>query len=86
MINNYILYKNLPILDLHGEDRYSAIILADEFINDNSKLGNKLIIIIHGRGEGILRSNLHKHLKTKKEVKDYKLDIFNSGATIVELY
>ncbi len=85
MISNYILYKNLPTLDLHGEDRFSAIILTDEFINDNLKLGNNLIIIVHGIGEGILKKEIHKYLKTKKEVIDYKIDMYNKGATIVEL-
>lgn len=85
MINNYMLYSNIPTLDLHGNDRYSAIYLANEFINDNIKLGNKLIKIIHGKGEGILKKELHNFLKTKKEVKDYKLDIYNEGTTIIEL-
>ncbi|MGM9879566.1 MAG: Smr/MutS family protein [Bacilli bacterium] len=86
MIDNYILYKNLPTLDLHGENRYSAIVLTEEFINNNLKLGNKLIVIIHGIGEGILKENIHKFLKTKKGVKSYKTDIFNPGTTIVELF
>ena len=25
MIDNYMLFNNLPTLDLHGENRYSAI-------------------------------------------------------------
>lgn len=85
MIDNYMLYKNLPTLDLHGEDRFGALVLADEFIKDNIKLGNKLIVIVHGIGTGILKENIHKFLKTKKEVKAYKTDIFNPGVTIIEL-
>lgn len=85
MIDNYILYKNLPTLDLHGENRYNALVLTEEFIKDNLRLGNKLIIIIHGIGQGILKENIHKFLKTKKEVKVYKTDIFNPGVTIIEL-
>ena len=85
MIDNYMLYSNIPILDLHGNDRFSAIYMANEFIDDNIKLNNKLIKIVHGKGEGILRDELHKFLKTKREVKEYKLDIFNSGTTIIEL-
>lgn len=85
MIDNYMLYSNIPTLDLHGNDRFSAIYKANEFINDNQKLNNKLIKIVHGKGEGILRDELHKFLKTKKEVKEYKLDIFNTGTTIIEL-
>ena len=34
---------------------------------------------------GILKENIHKFLKNKKEVKAYKTDIFNPGMTIIEL-
>ncbi len=85
MIDNYMLFKNLPSIDLHGEDKISAIIKTKEFINDNIKLQNELIIIIHGIGKGILRKEIHGYLKKEKKVKAYKLDIFNKGITIVEL-
>lgn len=85
MIDNYMLYKNLPSIDLHGSDRYSASILVKEFINDNYKLGNKLILIIHGKGLYILKNTVHEILKKDKKVKEYKVDMFNPGTTIVEL-
>lgn len=85
MIDNYMLYKNLPSIDLHGYDRYSAVILVKEFINDQCKLGNKLLLIVHGKGSFILRDEVHKTLKKIKEVKDFKIDMFNEGTTIVEL-
>ena len=85
MIDNYMIYSNLPTIDLHGEDRISARIKTEEFIKDNVKLKNKLLIIIHGIGEGILKEEIYKYLRHNKDVKDYKLDIFNKGATIVEL-
>ena len=85
MIDNYMLYKNLPSIDLHGNDRYSAVISVKEFINDQYKLGNKLLLIVHGKGSFILRDEVHKALKRIKEVKDFKIDMFNEGTTIVEL-
>lgn len=85
MIDNYMLYSNIPELDLHGEDRYGALIKAKEFISDNNKLNIKLIKIVHGIGEGILKTEIHKYLKTEQLVKNYKLDIFNQGVTIIEL-
>lgn len=85
MINNYMMYKNLSTLDLHGCNRYDSIIKLKEFINDNYKLNNKLLIIIHGKGTGTLKEEVHKYLKINKLVKDYKIDIFNEGSTIVEL-
>lgn len=85
MINNYMIFKNLPTLDLHGCDRYQAKILTTEFINDNYKLKNKLIIIIHGKGQNILKNEIYNVLKTNKLIKEYKLDIFTGGSTIIEL-
>ena len=85
MINNYFLYNDLPTLDLHGQDRYSAVILTNEFVNDNLKLGNKLLIVVHGKGKEILKNEIHKSLKNNKNVKVFKTDMFNPGATIIEL-
>ena len=85
MIDNYMLFKNLPTIDLHGEDRITAIIKTEEFINDNLKLKNNLIVIIHGIGQGILKEEIHKYLRNNKNVISYKLNIFNKGMTIVEL-
>ena len=75
----------LPRIDLHGMDRVYARIKTIEFINDSIKLKRNRIIIIHGKGEGILKEEVYKVLKSNKYVKDYKLDGFNIGQTIVEL-
>ncbi len=85
MIDDYFLYKNIPKIDLHGMNRYQAIILVKEFIIDNKKLHNHLLIIIHGKGEGILKYNIHNFLKHNKLVIAYKIDIYNDGETIVEI-
>ena len=42
------MLDNLPTLDLHGEYKESAIILTDEFINDNIVLKNSKIVVVHG--------------------------------------
>lgn len=73
-----------PSIDLHGEDRVNAIILTNDFINDSIKLKYKTIVIIHGKGEGILKKAIHEYLKKDKRIKDYRLDI-NTGETIVDL-
>ena len=85
MIDNYMLYKNLPTIDLHGEDRIGAIVKTKEFINDNIKLKNKLIIVIHGIGKGILKKEVLDMLKKDKRVLEYNLDCFNEGCTLVRL-
>ena len=79
-----IFTKNLPKIDLHGEDRVNALIKVDEFINDNLVLRNKKIVIIHGIGQGILRNEVHNYLKKDKRVLSFELDI-NVGQTIVSL-
>jgi DNA mismatch repair protein MutS2 len=75
---------NLPSLDLHGENRQSAIVLVDDFIKDNIKLRNKTIIIIHGKGSFVLRDFIHDYLKKDNRIESYNLDI-NTGQTIVNL-
>lgn len=83
IVNPFIDF--LPSIDLHGMDRVYAKIKVEEFINDNIKLKNKKIVIIHGKGEGILKDEIYKFLKKNKYVLNYKLDGFNTGVTIVEL-
>lgn len=80
------VYKSIPTIDLHGLDRDTARIKANEFIIDNVKLKNKAIAIIHGKGDGILKKEVHLLLKNHKNVINYYIDMFNDGQTIVELF
>lgn len=75
----------LPRLDLHGMDRVLARIKVEEFINDNIKLRNKKIVTIHGIGEGILKNEVFRILKSNKNVESFKLNGLNIGCTIVNL-
>ena len=79
------LYSQLPSIDLHGYDRDYARILINEFIDDQYKLKQENIIIVHGNGSGILKKMTQDVLKRNKYVKEYKIDNFNSGMTIVTL-
>lgn len=79
------LYKNLPTLDLHGENREISTVLINDFIEDNYKMKNKKVIIIHGLGTKILLKNTQEVLKKNKYVESYKIDNFNAGQTIVEI-
>ena len=76
----------LPSIDVHGYNRDMIKCTLDDFINDNIKLKNKKIIIIHGKGNGILKEEIHFLLKKDKRVKKYYLDGFNIGETIIELF
>ena len=78
-------YENRPSLDLHGLDREITRILVNEFINDHYKMGTEKVIIIHGKGMGILRKTVHEVLKNNNYVEKYYLDFFNDGSTIVTI-
>ena len=78
-----MLESNIPTIDLHGETREIARILVEEFINDNIKLGNHKLNIIHGIGTGILKKEVHDLLKKDKRVEKYYVDFFNVGCTTV---
>lgn len=74
-----------PKLDVHGETRDTIYTVIRNFIMDNIKLKNPVIIIVHGKGKGILKKEIHYLLKKFPEVKHYHLDYWNQGVTIVEL-
>ena len=78
-----MLESSIPTIDLHGETREVARILVEEFINDNIKLGNHKLNIIHGIGTGILKKEVHDLLKKDKRVEKYYVDFFNVGCTTV---
>lgn len=81
-----ILYRsNMPELDLHGEDRIGAKIKVKTFLDDNYKLGNRELAIVHGLGKGILKMEVFDILKHDKRVEEYNLDMFNEGCTLVRL-
>ncbi len=74
-----------PYIDLHGLTKIEAKIKTNEFITDSLKLKNYDIIIIHGKGAGIVKMGVHEYLKSDKRVKEYKTDNFNDGITLVKL-
>ena len=74
-----------PRIDLHGEEVAVIYALVTEFINDNIKMGNKEIVIIHGKSTNILTKEVHRILKENKNVQSYALNNWNLGETIVNL-
>jgi len=76
---------NLPHLDLHGYDRTGAMAMVKIFIDDNLRIDNKRIVIVHGKGSGILKTSVHEYLKSDKRVLDYKTNNYNDGETIIKL-
>ena len=76
---------NYPSIDLHGEDRVGAITKVNELINDCIRIKSYDIIVVHGRGSGVLKNAVHEYLKHDKRVLSFKQDNFNDGMTIVKL-
>lgn len=74
-----------PRLNLHGETTDTCVFLINDFINDNFKLKNEYIGIIHGYSSHKLRDKTHEVLKKNKKVDSFKINIFNPGETIVKL-
>ncbi|MDD2519264.1 MAG: Smr/MutS family protein [Bacilli bacterium] len=81
-LNSLITYDNLPKLDLHGLDRDCAVMYVKFFIEDNIKLKNQFILIVHGVGQGILKKATHDYLKKNKNVIEYKTIYYNMGALL----
>lgn len=84
-LEDVIFTDNLPTIDLHGFDRDYARVKINEFINDNRKMKNSIIVIVHGIGSGILKAETINTLKKNKYVIDYRLFYNNVGMTLVKI-
>ena len=84
-LENVIFTNNLPTIDLHGFDREYANLKINEFIADNKKMGNDIVVIIHGIGSGILKKQTDITWRNNKDVLDFKLFYKNVGMTLVKI-
>ena len=76
---------NVPHIDIHGYDRYVAMSIVNNFIDNNLRLDIKKIVIVHWKCTGVLKHTSHKDLKNDKRVLDDKTNNYNDGETIVYL-
>ena len=77
-----------PELDLRGMNLMDGEFMVDKFIDDAILTKIPSVVIIHGKGTGVLRSGIHQLLKKHKNVRTFRLGTFGegeSGVTIVEL-
>ena len=75
-------------VDVRGENAADAILDVDRAIDLAVMQGLHQITIIHGKGTGILRKEIQKHLRTQPSVRTFRLGTFgegDSGVTIAEL-
>ena len=82
---DFMFTSRYPKLDLHGFDRETARVAINDFINDNIKMGNKIVVIVHGIGTGVIRETTFNTLKKNKNVLEYKSDYSNRGCTLALL-
>lgn len=80
-----IFIKNLPTVDLHGDDRDSARVKTNDFIEEAFIMGCSKIVIIHGIGSGIVKQAVHDTLRNNKKVLSYHVYGANIGCTIVNI-
>jgi len=75
-------------LDLRGKRGEEAIQELDRFMDDAILLSHHQLRVVHGKGDGILRSLVRQQLKTYKQVvsvQDEHADFGGAGVTIITL-
>lgn len=84
-IDEVIFIDSLPTIDLHGLDSMTARVAINDFINDNYKMKNSVVAIIHGIGSGVLKKATADVLSKNRKIVDYKTYYYNNGCTIAEI-
>ncbi|NMC57030.1 MAG: endonuclease MutS2, partial [Eubacteriaceae bacterium] len=75
-------------IDVRGYDSIDAIKEIDKYLDDASIAGYKSVMIIHGKGEGILKKETEQFLKGNNLVRSFRQGGYTeggSGVTVVEL-
>ncbi|HAC26053.1 MAG TPA: endonuclease MutS2, partial [Cytophagales bacterium] len=75
-----------PVLDIRGQRAEEVMTVLDQFLDDAIMFGQHELRIIHGKGEGVLRSIVRDRLKRVKEVvavNDEHADRGGAGVTLV---
>lgn len=75
-------------LDIRGCACDDGIYQLDAFVDQAVMSNISMITIIHGKGTGLLRSAVHKRLKSHPSIKSFRLGVFGEGedgVTIAEL-
>lgn len=73
-----------PEVDLHGKRADEALSDAERLLQSSFVRGERVIRLIHGKGEGRLRDALHAWLRTHRLVERFREEAMG-GATLVAL-
>ncbi|WP_147566289.1 endonuclease MutS2 [Clostridium tyrobutyricum] len=68
-------------VDLRGMDSIEASYTTDKYLDDAYMGGLKEVVIIHGKGTGVLRNSINEMLKHHSHVKTYRLGEYGEGGT-----
>ena len=74
--------------DVRGEALDDALMSVEAFLDGAILNRLREVSIIHGKGTGVLRAGIHKHLRSHRAVKEFRLGRFGEGedgVTIVTL-
>ena len=77
-----------PNIDIRGERLMDALEIVSRFVDDALMVGMSEVKILHGKGNGILKEEIRKYLKTVPGVvscKDEDIQFGGSGITVVKL-
>ena len=77
-----------PNIDIRGERLMDALDIVSRFIDDALMVGIGEVKILHGKGNGILKEEIRKYLKTVPGViscKDEDIQFGGSGITVVKM-
>lgn len=75
-------------IDVRGKNLDDALMEAEKYIDDVSMAGIEEVVIIHGRGEGILREGIRNMLKKHSNIKSFSSGGYydgGEGVTIVKM-
>ena len=76
-----------PVLDIRGEKVETAMPKIEKFLDDAILMGVSQLKILHGKGNGVLRSLVRDQLKTMDYVnsfEDEQLELGGSGITVIQ--
>ncbi len=77
-----------PTIDIRGQRLVDALDIVMHFIDDATMVGVGQVKILHGKGNGVLREEIRKYLKTVPAVKSFRDEAVQQGGagiTVVEM-
>ena len=77
-----------PTIDIRGQRLAEALDIVMHFIDDATMVGVGQVKILHGKGNGVLREEIRKYLRTVPAVKSFRDEAVQQGGagiTVVEM-